>query len=153
MACSPSRLLVISACTHWVSELRPHLLAQQSDPVTYVVYKHHPASYIFCENNQAHADRGARKHGRRRRGGDAVWTFAVPEHAVQVARGRPEDCWYLRHSLSGLSIPKGRLANAVPRRPDSGPRSKQIHVEFSKYSVRLINRCLRVPYSGWQLQF
>lgn len=38
---------------HWVSLLKPNPVVTMYNPVTYVAYKHHPASYIFCENDQA----------------------------------------------------------------------------------------------------
>ncbi|GAQ87851.1 hypothetical protein KFL_003820060 [Klebsormidium nitens] len=38
---------------HWISKLKPHPVVSMNNPVTYLAYKHHPASYIFCENDQA----------------------------------------------------------------------------------------------------
>eukprot|EP00243_Klebsormidium_subtile_P003659 TRINITY_DN17247_c0_g1_i1.p1 TRINITY_DN17247_c0_g1~~TRINITY_DN17247_c0_g1_i1.p1 ORF type:complete len:294 (-),score=59.56 TRINITY_DN17247_c0_g1_i1:401-1282(-) len=37
----------------WVSKLRPHPVVSMNNPVTYLAYEHHPASYIFCENDRA----------------------------------------------------------------------------------------------------
>ena len=37
----------------WVSELRPHPAIAQKTPLTYVAYKYHPATYLYCTEDQA----------------------------------------------------------------------------------------------------
>ena len=38
---------------HWISELKHHPAIAQLTPLTYVAYKHHPMSYLYCTNDQA----------------------------------------------------------------------------------------------------
>jgi pimeloyl-ACP methyl ester carboxylesterase len=38
---------------HWVTELKPHPASAQLTPLTYLAYKHHPVTYLFCTDDQA----------------------------------------------------------------------------------------------------
>ena len=38
---------------HWVSELREAPAIAQLTPLTYVAYKYHPVTYLYCENDEA----------------------------------------------------------------------------------------------------
>ena len=38
---------------HWVSELRRHPYIAKMTPVTYVAYRYHPVTYLYCEDDEA----------------------------------------------------------------------------------------------------
>lgn len=38
---------------HWVSELRRHSAIALMTPLTYVAYRYHPVTYLYCENDEA----------------------------------------------------------------------------------------------------
>lgn len=38
---------------HWVAELAPCPAIAQTTPLTYAAYLYHPATYLFCEGDQA----------------------------------------------------------------------------------------------------
>ena len=37
----------------WAAELRTHPSVAQMTPVTYLAYKYHPVTYLYCENDEA----------------------------------------------------------------------------------------------------
>jgi pimeloyl-ACP methyl ester carboxylesterase len=37
----------------WEAELRPSAMSMLRDPLTNAAYKHHPATFLFCENDKA----------------------------------------------------------------------------------------------------
>lgn len=38
---------------HWVAELKQQPAGAQLTPLTYVAYRYHPVSCLFCENDEA----------------------------------------------------------------------------------------------------